>query len=125
MPSKIRRECSQPACRKLTTTRFCEKHLVENHAKESSRQHDRGRRDDPFRAIYKTARWQRVRIQIIYRDPLCCICKMAASEMVDHIIPARDYAGDFFDEENLQGLCKACHDIKTATEDGGFGRDKT
>jgi len=27
----------------------------------------------------------------------------------------------FYDQNNLQSLCKSCHDSKTATFDGGFG----
>jgi 5-methylcytosine-specific restriction protein A len=38
---------------------------------------------------------------------------------VDHIIPRE--AGGSDDDENLQGLCHACHSRKTAQEDGGFG----
>jgi len=42
--------------------------------------------------------------------------------VVDHIIP---HKGDYklmYDQNNLQSLCKYHHDVKTATEDGGFGR---
>jgi 5-methylcytosine-specific restriction protein A len=28
----------------------------------------------------------------------------------------------FWDSKNWQSLCKHHHDVKTATEDGGFGR---
>jgi 5-methylcytosine-specific restriction endonuclease McrA len=50
------------------------------------------------------------------------------SAIADHIIAARkhiaQHGGDpslFFDENNLQGVCKACHDAKTAKECGGAG----
>nr|WP_292832122.1 HNH endonuclease signature motif containing protein [Mesorhizobium sp.] len=29
----------------------------------------------------------------------------------------------FWDRSNWQPLCKPCHDRKTATSDGGFGRE--
>jgi 5-methylcytosine-specific restriction protein A len=43
--------------------------------------------------------------------------------VADHVVP---HKGDwllFVDEKNLQGLCLSCHSKKTATEDGGFGRE--
>ncbi|WIH86292.1 HNH endonuclease [Brachyspira pilosicoli] len=30
----------------------------------------------------------------------------------------------FYDESNLQALCKRCHSRKTAKEDGAFGNKK-
>lgn len=44
------------------------------------------------------------------------------AEVVDHKIPHRGDPELFWDESNWQGLTKADHDRKTATEDGGFGR---
>lgn len=58
--------------------------------------------------------------------PLCVICeangRVEVSTTVDHIVP---HLGDrklFRNPVNHQVLCKTCHDIKTATQDGGFGR---
>lgn len=48
--------------------------------------------------------------------------KTRSSTVVDHIIPHRGDLKLFWDRSNWQGLCKRCHDKKTATEDGGFGR---
>ncbi|WP_368028316.1 HNH endonuclease signature motif containing protein [Paenibacillus sp. DCT19] len=43
--------------------------------------------------------------------------------MVDHIVPHKGDEGLFWDSTNWQALCKRCHDIKTVTQDGGFGND--
>lgn len=46
------------------------------------------------------------------------------AEVVDHI---QSHKGDmrlFWDESNWQPLCKRHHDIKTASEDGGFGNKR-
>lgn len=40
----------------------------------------------------------------------------------DHIVPHRGDQRLFRDVLNLQLLCRRCHSIKTASEDGGFGR---
>jgi 5-methylcytosine-specific restriction protein A len=81
---------------------------------------------DPIRKLYKTADWSGVhgtRQMVLRRDPTCCLCKAAASVIVHHVIAAREYirqhdgdAAYFFDLENLQGLCKPCHDCETAVE---------
>jgi 5-methylcytosine-specific restriction protein A len=42
--------------------------------------------------------------------------------VVDHIVPHKGEKVAFWNRANWQPLCKRCHDIKTATEDGGFGR---
>jgi len=44
-----------------------------------------------------------------------------AATVVDHIKPHRGDKTLFWERSNWQALCKQCHDIKTAKEDGGFG----
>ena len=67
------------------------------------------------------ARWQRARKLFLSEYPFCSRCDEAAT-VVDHIIPHRGDNTLFWDRDNWQSLCKRCHDVKTATEDGGFGR---
>ncbi len=59
-------------------------------------------------------RWQRLRKLILHRDPICKICDRVSSTDVDHIIPKAQGGEDT--EENLQGLCHACHSKKTTGE---------
>jgi 5-methylcytosine-specific restriction protein A len=73
-------------------------------------------------------RWQKARAGYLARHPLCVdpyrdhgIRVVAATEL-DHIIPHKGDMTLFWDVSNWQALCKACHARKTATEDGGFGR---
>lgn len=93
------------------------------------------RANDPIRKLYKTATWRATRLVILFRDPVCKLCHKAASTIADHA--ARTYMAQrhllsgsertapdhslFFDETNLQGVCKACHDVKTAKECGWAG----
>ncbi|MEL6109969.1 MAG: HNH endonuclease [Planctomycetota bacterium] len=42
--------------------------------------------------------------------------------VVDHFIPHRGDLRLFWDKTNWRPSCKQCHDRKTATHDGGFGR---
>jgi 5-methylcytosine-specific restriction enzyme A len=46
---------------------------------------------------------------------------LVLSEVTDHKIPHKGDMILFWDHRNWQGLCKRCHDIKTASEDGGMG----
>ncbi len=59
-------------------------------------------------------------------NPLCVECERQGlttpATEVDHIVPHRGDKVLFWDHDNWQALCKPCHDVKTATEDGGFGR---
>lgn len=71
-------------------------------------------------------RWQQARERFLKRYPLCVHClkdgQTQAAEVVDHKIPHKGDKALFWDQDNWQGLCKRHHDVKTATEDGGFGR---
>lgn len=88
-----------------------------------------------YRAWYKTARWQALRWSVLVRDHVTCqlcgqthetltaLCRdmaglglmdavkgKAPGFVADHRRPHRGDAGLFWDETNLQCLCKACHD---------------
>jgi 5-methylcytosine-specific restriction enzyme A len=71
-------------------------------------------------------RWQKARATYLRKNPLCVHCKaedrLIAATVVDHRIPHRGDWVLFWDTDNWQSLCKRHHDVKTATEDGGFGR---
>jgi len=71
-------------------------------------------------------RWQKARAHYLRAHPLCKRCdaedRAVAATVVDHVVPHRGDMALFWDPDNWQPLCKRHHDIKTATEDGGFGR---
>lgn len=71
-------------------------------------------------------RWQAARSVFLAEHPLCVICKASGqlieATIVDHITPHKGDYDLFWQRANWQSLCKRCHDHKTATEDGGFGR---
>jgi 5-methylcytosine-specific restriction enzyme A len=116
-PGAICADCPKRA----TTGRYCGDHQVKNQRAEYRRLREYHRREhDPLRHLYKSQRWARVRRRVFLRDPLCCACGHRASTVVDHRVKARvwveAHSGDeesFFDERNLQGLCKPDHDLKT------------
>jgi 5-methylcytosine-specific restriction protein A len=71
-------------------------------------------------------RWQVARVAHLRDHPLCVRClalgDTTAANVVDHIKPHKGDQALFWQRDNWQSLCKRCHDYKTATEDGGFGR---
>lgn len=71
------------------------------------------------------SRWQKARQTFLLRSPLCVECsrngRVTEARVVDHVVPHRGDQDLFWDTSNWQALCKRCHDVKTATEDGGFG----
>lgn len=73
--------------------------------------------EPPWKAWYRTARWAAVRQKVFLRDlfqcqrPECRRIEGNTSLLVcDHIKPHRGDAALFWEETNLQTLCKPCHD---------------
>lgn len=67
---------------------------------------------EPWRAWYKTTEWQALRRRVFLRDGYRCrMCaKPDARPIGDHIEPHRGDRRRFFDDDNVQTLCKPCHD---------------
>lgn len=91
---------------------------------EASRMRDRSL---AWRAWYKTARWQRLRMQVLVGAAFTCVmCGRVAESsgmVADHITPHRGNAALFWDRGNLQAICKPCHDsAKQRAERQGGGK---
>lgn len=121
MPVSAPRPCTHPGCGVLVRdgSGRCEKHArIDARASDQRRgtAHERG----------YSAAWQRARAAYLLKHPLCvkheARGEVVLASVVDHIIPHRGDWTLFWDSSNWQALCKRCHDVKTATEDGGFGR---
>ena len=75
-----------------------------------------------YHAWYKTAEWQKLRWKVLVRDRFTCrLCGVVegrkGQQIADHIQPHRGDAALFWDENNLQCLCKTCHDSTKQRED--------
>ncbi len=69
----------------------------------------------PWKRWYKSVRWQRLRLAVFERDLFTCQRCAAlngdTSQLVcDHRTPHRGDERLFWDDTNLQTLCKPCHD---------------
>lgn len=115
MPRKPKSPCRHPDCPELTEGRFCK-----HHQQKYSREYNREQRPEYSRKLYRSSRWRRLRRRFLQENPLCVECKkvgrLTAATVVDHIIPHKGDEKLFWDEDNLQALCKSCHDRKTAAE---------
>ena len=111
--------CMNPGCSRLVyyPSNYCSDH-------KPQRLPDT-RRPNSYQRGY-TKEWQRYRVTYLANHPLCVIClqhgEMTEATVVDHIVPHKGDKQLFWDKNNHEALCKRCHDIKTATTDGGFGR---
>ena len=71
------------------------------------------------RTIHNSRRWRRLRRAVLACEPLCRCCEAAgranAAAEVDHVVPI-GRGGEEWDRANLQPLCRACHEAKSARE---------
>lgn len=69
--------------------------------------------------IYQSQKWRKLRKWFFVNNPLCAEClrngTVKEGTDVDHITPIR-LGGEVYDENNLQTLCKSCHNRKSAKE---------
>lgn len=108
------RPCTHPGCGDLVIGGGrCAKH-----SKQIQRESD-ARRGSARKRGY-TGAWERARAAWLRSNPLC-LCCAGIGEVVDHKRPHMGDRALFWDRSNWQTMCKRCHDIKTATKDGGFG----
>ena len=67
--------------------------------------------------FYSSKDWRALREYVLAMEPLCRKCKLEGynipAEVVDHIIDIVDDPDKALDINNLQPLCKSCHDRKT------------
>ncbi|WP_024558300.1 HNH endonuclease [Franconibacter pulveris 1160] len=78
----------------------------------------------PWHYLYNTKRWYRLRYHQLQKQPLCEFhlkrSLVVSASIVDHITPHKGDETLFHDPDNLQSLCKRCHDsVKQRLEKGG------
>lgn len=86
--------------------------------------HGHSRAEEHWRGWYNLKRWRELRMRVFERDlftcqtPECRKIEVNTSLLVgDHIREHRGNAELFWDEGNVQTLCKPCHDrLKQAAE---------
>jgi 5-methylcytosine-specific restriction protein A len=114
VPWKPKTICSYPGCNELSHDRYCGMHKKRMNKERNS-----------INSKIYNNQWRKASKTYLKENPLCVHCekedRLTPATEVDHIIP---HGGDmklFWDKSNWQTLCKKCHSIKTAKEDGGYG----
>ena len=77
--------------------------------------------------LYDRRIWDHMRRQQLLREPLCRYCQevgaLTPATIADHVVPHRGDWDLFSDADNLQSLCKWCHDsVKQQEEKTGKRR---
>ena len=128
MPTRPLAPCATPLCSGKATIRGRCPGCAGRYDRSRGTAHQRG----------YTTRWSRAAAAFRRKFPLCgmrvdgqqhgehsrCTREgiVTAGQAVDHIRPHKGSDTLFWDRSNWQTLCQTCHAVKTATEDGGFGR---
>ena len=122
MPMKPLKICNHVGCNQLTKDARCQEHEQE-HQSEANKRVSNNRQS--YHMWYSSTRWRKLRLIWLKSNPLCVYCqeqnKLIPAQVVDHIRPHKGDIYMFYSVDNLQSLCKRCHDIKTASIDGGYG----
>jgi len=109
MPYQSLRKCTYPGCYVLVHSDRCVAHSTK-----------RIERDPAVKRLYNSKQWQAMRVAQLSKEPWCADCLTAdrhvAATDVDHKQPHNGDPVLFFDETNLQSLCKSHHSSKTASE---------
>jgi len=112
MPYKPKSPCCYPGCPALTNERFCD-----SHRQQAAQEYNRYGRDEDCKRFYNSKAWRRLAREQLRREPLCAEClkaeRVQRAEIADHIQPIRN-DGTRLDRENMQSLCRACHNRKHA-----------
>jgi 5-methylcytosine-specific restriction protein A len=65
--------------------------------------------------LYKSREWRLLRAHVLQEEPFCRMCG-APANVVDHVEHGPAWRERFFDRTNLRGLCKTCHDRRSARD---------
>jgi 5-methylcytosine-specific restriction enzyme A len=123
MPKKAPRPCRRPGCPKYAAdgSAYCTEHAGQKRTEFEARRGSSAARG-------YGGKWQRERAAYLQANPVCAehgkVGRVVPATVVDHIVPHKGDQRLFWSRSNWQPLCKACHDTKTAREDGGFGNSR-
>ena len=114
MPRAAPTACAYPGCAALVPgSSYCEEHTTER-----KRAYRGAAERKQLEAFYNSRAWRATSIAYRKRPPVCVQCcergVVRPCDVVDHIVEIRDAPALRFVQSNLQALCHACHNNKTA-----------
>ena len=119
MPRAAPSACTEPGCPALVHNG---KSKCEQHSKQQTTAHSKQYGSRPenkqYADFYNSRTWRNISINHRKKQPLCMHCLehniTKPADVVDHIEEIRDAYAKRFDTTNLESLCHACHNSKTA-----------
>src|ERR1700761_3944899 len=127
-----KRPCARPGCPNLVASGYCD-----GCSNSSPKKVAEGKRQSAHKRGY-TREWTAYSRNRLKQYPLCEGLRIVPNgdvainthpgrvvqaTLTDHIKPHKGSRDLFWDPNNHQSGCADCHNVKTAREDGGFGRD--
>lgn len=113
----LKHYCQHSGCKMLIPSeqKYCEKHKDDENKfwKEEVNKYR-----SPWAKLYSTKEWRTLRSSYIKEHQECELCGAKATE-VHHVIPfgkaetEEEARALCFDADNLQAVCKPCHDRQT------------
>ena len=115
MKTKI---CLKPGCGRAAVQGkdYCQRHIS---LQDSRKVFTKRGKSAKWHSLYETSEWRKRRREFLKKYPICFICGKPAT-IADHITPHRGDLSLFYDEQNLQPMCQACHSRKTLKENSYF-----
>lgn len=105
--------CRHPGCGELVRSGYCDKHKPAERSDRLAGQRDYNKRRAESDSLYGTQRWRKLSVAFKRRHPCCSECEnnglVRPTEIVDHIVPAKEDLSLFWEWSNLRALCHDCH----------------
>lgn len=121
MPKRPPTICTKAGCGRVAPKGSrCSLHPYTPPPRNRARERERDRERGSARARGYDKTWEKLRAAKLADDPLCEHCekqgRTTPAQDVDHIIPIRERPDLRLARDNLQSLCRPCHNRKTARE---------
>ena len=131
MTTRPKKPCRNKFCRHTTNSKsgFCSECEPKYKVKEKAIRKCYDTRRNPTVKKWQNSKRYITARKIFKSEMIFCrkcstVKRPVIGNILDHITPHKGDYRLFWDQTNWQLLCKRCHDVKTATEDGGFGNSK-
>lgn len=98
------RVCKHPRCNTLCSKTYCNKH-----SNYSSTIYNDKRKNDKAIKFYRSKQWVDKRLDILKRDAFMCVMCGGEANLVHHVVEVRVDFDKRLDDDNLQSVCRSCH----------------
>lgn len=103
----IRKPCRHPGCHALTdrTDGLCLEH-----SRQRRNEYAKEYRKETGPRVYDTQKWRKLSKRILSLFPFCQRCEVTGRVSLSTLVHHKDRDRNNWSRENLEALCKTCHD---------------